>query len=102
MWAICVHRNVRSPDNLAERLLSLHTAYIVYVTIEETTIYPTPEQAIKCLIICQMLSNLYQGIHLFRFNEQTGDVFILAGTRDELEIIVPPNGLWRFLDETEF
>jgi len=47
-------------------------------------------------------SNLYRDIHLFRFDEQTGDVFILAGTGDELEIIIAPNGLWRFLDETEF
>lgn len=47
-----------------------------------------------------MLSNLYQDIHLYRFNEQTGDIFILAGTGDELEIIVSSNGLWRFLDET--
>ncbi len=102
MWAISVYWDVHSPYNLAERLLLLHTVYIVYVTIEETTIYPTPEQAIQCLIICQMLSNLYRDIHLFRFDEQTGDVFILAGTGDELEIIVAPNGLWRLLDETEF
>jgi hypothetical protein len=48
-----------------------------------------------------MLSNYYRDIHLFRFDAQTGDVYILAGTSDELEIIVPPNGFWRFLDETE-
>lgn len=35
-------------------------------------------------------------------NTLIGDVFILAGTADELEIIVAPNGLWRFLDEPEF
>lgn len=49
-----------------------------------------------------MLSNFYQDIHLFRFDDQTGDMFILAGTGDELEIIVAPNKLWRFLDEAEF
>ena len=46
-----------------------------------------------------MLSNCYRDIQLFRFNAQTGEVYIFAG--DELEIIVPRNGLWRFLDETE-
>ena len=71
------------PYNLAERLLSLHTAYIVYVTIEETTIYPTDEQAIACLRVCQMLSNSYRNIELFRFDDQTGVVFIFAG--EELE-----------------
>ncbi|MBW4636109.1 MAG: hypothetical protein KME30_30790 [Iphinoe sp. HA4291-MV1] len=78
----------------------LHTAYIVYVTIEENTIYPTAEQAITCLIVCQMLSNCYRDIQLFRFDDKTGDIYILAG--DDLQIIVPPNEPWRFLDETEF
>lgn len=54
-----------------------------------------------CLILCQSLSNLHQDIHLFRFDLETGEVFILAGTNDEIEIIVPQNGAWRFLDETE-
>ncbi len=44
-----------------------------------------------------MLSNLYQEIHLFRFDEQTADVFILAGADDEHQIVVPPNGEWYFL-----
>ncbi|MDF5721107.1 MAG: hypothetical protein PUP91_11630 [Rhizonema sp. PD37] len=44
-----------------------------------------------------MLSNLYQDIHLFRFEEQTVDIFILAGIDDEHQIIVPPDGEWYFL-----
>lgn len=47
-----------------------------------------------------MLSNSYRNIELFRFDEQTGVVFIFAG--EELQIVVPPNGGWRFLDGTEF
>lgn len=68
----------------------------IYVTIEEPTIHPTVEQAIKCLIVCQMLSNCYQDIRLFRFDEQTADVYVLAG--DNLQIIVPPSGNWRFVE----
>lgn len=64
------------------------------VRIEETTIYPTAEQALACVRVCQWLSNCYLDIHLFRFNDQAGYVFILAG--DELQIIVFPDGLWRF------
>jgi hypothetical protein len=71
-----------------------------HATIEEPTIYPTPEQAIACLIVCQWLSNFYKDIHLFRFDDITGDVYILAG--DDLQIIVPLKEPWRFLDETEF
>ncbi len=73
--------------------------FSTYATIEEPNIYPTKEQALACVCVCQMLSNLYRDIQLFRFNAQTGEVYIFAG--DELEIIVPRNGLWRFLDETE-
>jgi hypothetical protein len=70
-----------------------------HATIEESTIYPTAKQAITCLIVCQMLSNLYRDIQVFRFDDKTGDVFILAG--DELQIIVPRNEPWRFVDEAE-
>lgn len=73
--------------------------FSTYATIEESNIYPTNEQALACVRVCQMLSNYYRDIQLFRFNAQTGEVYIFAG--DELEIIVPRNGLWRFLDETE-
>jgi hypothetical protein len=73
--------------------------FSTHAKIEESTIYPTNEQAIACLRVCQILSNCYRDIQLFRFNAQTGEVYIFAG--DELEIIVPRNGLWRFLDETE-
>ncbi|GAB4176730.1 MAG: hypothetical protein Fur006_07890 [Coleofasciculaceae cyanobacterium] len=77
------------------KLWSAHTDYSIHVTIEESTIYPTAQQAINCLIVCQWLSNCYKDIHLFRFDAKTGVVYILAG--DNLEIIVPPNDPWRFL-----
>jgi hypothetical protein len=73
--------------------------FSTHATIEELTIYPTAEQALACLRVCQMLSNCYRDIQLFRFDDQTGEVYIFAG--DELQIIVSRNGLWRFLDETE-
>ena len=37
-----------------------------------------------------MLSNLYKDIRLFRFDDKTGQVYILA--EDEVQIIVYPNG----------
>ncbi len=42
-----------------------------------------------------MLSSYYRDIQLFWFDEQTGNVFILAG--DELQVIVPPDGIWKFV-----
>jgi hypothetical protein len=60
----------------ARRLGTLEEYFSTYATIEESTIYPTAEQALACLRVCQMLSNTYRDIHLFRFNEQRGYVFI--------------------------
>lgn len=71
----------------------------VCATIEEQTITPTNEQALACLRVCQMQSNYYRNIELFRFNEQKGYVYIWAG--EELQILVFRDGNWRFIDETE-
>lgn len=72
---------------------------IIYVTIEETTIFnPTAVQALTCLRVCQMVSNSFLDIHLIRFDEIKGYIYILAG--DEMEILIFPEGNWRFIDET--
>jgi hypothetical protein len=42
-----------------------------------------------------MFSNYYRDIQLFRFDDQTGYVYILA--EGEMQIIVPPDGDWTFL-----
>ncbi|MFN6460713.1 MAG: DUF6888 family protein [Nostoc sp. DedVER02] len=60
---------------------------------------PTTEQALACVRVCQMLSNLYKDIRLFRFDDQTGQVYILAG--DEVQIIILSNGIWDFVNEPE-
>jgi hypothetical protein len=82
---------IASPKLLARLMM-------IYVTIEERTINPTNEQAQACVCVCQMLSNAYKDIHLFRFDVLTRDIYILAG--ENLQIIIPPSGLWRFLNET--
>ncbi|MBW4687106.1 MAG: hypothetical protein KME40_18860 [Komarekiella atlantica HA4396-MV6] len=46
-----------------------------------------------------MLSNLYKDIRLFRFDDKTRQVYILAG--DNLQIIVLSNGIWDFINEPE-
>jgi hypothetical protein len=46
-----------------------------------------------------MLSNGYRNIELFRFDPETGVVFIFSS--EELQIVVYANGQWRFLNETE-
>jgi hypothetical protein len=60
---------------------------------------PTIEQSFACLRVCQMLSDGYQPIHVFRYNPNTKVVFILAGVTESLEILVFSTGLWRFNDD---
>lgn len=42
-----------------------------------------------------MLSNGYMDIHLFRFDDKLGNVFILAG--NNIQIVIPYTGEWYFL-----
>lgn len=62
-------------------------------------IMPTVEQAFTCVRVCQMLSNGYQPIHVFRYNQNTKTVFILADVTESLEILIFANGQWSFNDE---
>jgi hypothetical protein len=64
--------------------------------------YPTAEQGISNIRVCQMLSNLLQDIHLFRFDDATGEIYILAGKRDDLEIVIYLDGTWEFVNEARF
>jgi hypothetical protein len=60
---------------------------------------PTNEQAQACLRLCQMLSNGFQPIHLFRYDPERQTVYVLAGVTEGIEVIVDPSGIWRFADE---
>ncbi|NEP79059.1 MAG: hypothetical protein F6K39_13335 [Okeania sp. SIO3B3] len=61
---------------------------------EDKPINPTNKQAQACLRVCQMLSNSYKDIHLFRFDEKLGNVFILVD--DNIQIMILPSGEWYF------
>ncbi|MHC5815650.1 MAG: DUF6888 family protein [Nostoc sp.] len=56
---------------------------------------PTAEQGIRCVILCQSLTNTFTPIYIVRLDEQTGNVFILAG--DNIEVEIYRNGFWMFL-----
>lgn len=63
---------------------------------------PTEKQAFASIFVCQMLSNLLQSIHLFRYDKVT-QVYIIAGFQKSIELIVFEDGNWEFNDEqTEF
>jgi hypothetical protein len=58
---------------------------------------PTNTQAQACIVVCQYLSNCYQPIHLFRYNAIDRTVYVIAGVNEGLEILIPPDGPWRFI-----
>ncbi|MCY7283589.1 MAG: hypothetical protein LH679_09115 [Cyanobacteria bacterium CAN_BIN43] len=60
---------------------------------------PTIEQAFACVRVCQMLSNGFQPIHVFRYNPKTKIVFVLAGVTESMEILIYSDGIWRFARE---
>lgn len=56
---------------------------------------PTVDQAMECVYVCHMLSNLYRDIAVFRYDSETKEVYILAG--DEIQVVISATGRWRFV-----
>jgi hypothetical protein len=68
---------------------------------EERRLFPTAEQGISRIRVCQMLSNSMQDIHLFRFDDLIGEIYILAGKQDDLEIVIYLDETWEFISEAK-
>ncbi|WP_225896302.1 DUF6888 family protein [Amazonocrinis nigriterrae] len=58
-------------------------------------IIPTLEQRTQYFILCYWLTKMYLPINLVRLDERTGNVFLLAGEENIIEIY--PNGKWRYV-----
>ena len=57
---------------------------------------PTSKQKDTGIFICQLLSNLYQPINLFRYDKRLKIIYILAGVNDGIEITINEQGVWSF------
>jgi hypothetical protein len=57
---------------------------------------PTEKQKDTAIFVCQLLSNLYQPINLFRYDRRLKTIYILAGINDGLEILINEDGNWNF------
>lgn len=53
---------------------------------------PTQQQMFSAIITLQSLSNLYQPIYLFRYDERSKEIFIIAGTQEKLEFTIFADG----------
>lgn len=62
---------------------------------------PTEKQAFAAVFVCQLLSNLFQPLYLFRYDSRRKEIYIIAGNQENLEIIITEDGNWEFVpDET--
>jgi hypothetical protein len=57
---------------------------------------PTEKQKDTAMFVCQLLSNLYQPMNLFRYDRRLKTIYILAGINDGLEILINEDGNWNF------
>ncbi|WP_442937943.1 DUF6888 family protein [Nostoc sp.] len=46
---------------------------------------------------CQLLSNLYQSIQVFRYNQKLKTLYIQAGLNEEIAVIIDQYGNWKFV-----
>ncbi|MDJ0582560.1 hypothetical protein [Crocosphaera sp.] len=57
---------------------------------------PTEKQKDAAIFVCQLLSNLYQSIHLFRYDRRLKTIYIVAGINEGIEVLIDENGTWEF------
>lgn len=54
---------------------------------------PTPAQLAKLYLLSYTITNvMFQPIHIVRLDERTGNIFILAGAAEELELLINREG----------
>ncbi|NJN90043.1 MAG: hypothetical protein HC878_06465 [Leptolyngbyaceae cyanobacterium SL_5_14] len=58
---------------------------------------PTKKQSDTAMFLCQLLSNLYQPIQVFRYDQKLETLYIQAGRADEIAAIINQDGNWNFV-----
>lgn len=58
---------------------------------------PTRKQSDTAIFLCQLLSNLFQPMQVFRYDQKLKTIYIQAGTSDEIALIIEENGNWEFV-----
>lgn len=56
---------------------------------------PTEIQAKVSVFVCQMLSNMFQPINVFRYDRKLKTLYVQAN--DNLAIVIDQNGEWEFV-----
>ncbi|MGV0028360.1 DUF6888 family protein [Phormidesmis priestleyi] len=58
---------------------------------------PTRQQSDTAIFICQLLSNTYQPIHVFRYDQRLKTLYIQAGATDGIALIIKEDATWEFV-----
>ncbi|MBD2448872.1 hypothetical protein H6G76_17260 [Nostoc sp. FACHB-152] len=58
---------------------------------------PTQQQLVTVAFLCQLLSNLYQPIQVFRYDQRFKTIYIQAGVSDEIALVIDEDGSWEFI-----
>ncbi|MBW4569894.1 MAG: hypothetical protein KME31_18275 [Tolypothrix carrinoi HA7290-LM1] len=53
---------------------------------------PTQKQSDTAIYLCQLLSNFYQPIQVFRYDQKLKTLYIQAGVTDEIAVIIDRDG----------
>jgi hypothetical protein len=58
---------------------------------------PTQKQSNTAVFLCQLLSNLYQPIQIFRYDPTLKTLYIQTRAADEIALIIKEGGNWDFV-----
>jgi hypothetical protein len=58
---------------------------------------PTQQQLVTAAFLCQLLSNLYQPIQVFRYDQRFRTIYVQAGVSDEIALVIDEDGSWEFV-----
>jgi len=67
--------------------------YIIY----ESFSLPTQQQLLTAAFLCQLLSNLYQPIQVFRYDRRFKTIYMQAGINDDIALVIDEDGSWEFV-----
>jgi hypothetical protein len=58
---------------------------------------PTQQHLETAVFLCQLLSNLYQPIQVFRYDQRFKTIYMQAGVNDEIALVIDEDGSWEFV-----
>ncbi|HAX79197.1 MAG TPA: hypothetical protein DCY88_26065 [Cyanobacteria bacterium UBA11372] len=58
---------------------------------------PTQQQLVTAVFLCQLLSNLFQPIQVFRYDQRFRTIYMQAGVNDDIALVIDEDGSWEFV-----